>query len=81
MASRAPAITRGFTGAHPPGLSQDLLNKVGVIEGPERTAEHLPVLGEMISGGLVVENAHDIRCQHHLKASERCDSSARSSWA
>jgi PII-like signaling protein len=56
--------------AHLLGLSQDLPEKVEIIDRPERIAELLPVLEEMVSGGLVVvEDLHIIRYEHHPKSS------------
>jgi PII-like signaling protein len=56
--------------AHLFGLSRDLPEKVEIIDRPERIAELLPVLDEMVSGGLiVVENVHIIHYQHHPKSS------------
>jgi PII-like signaling protein len=58
--------------AHILGLSEDLPEKVEVIDRPERIAELLPVLEEMVSGGLVVvENVHIIRYQHDPKAPKK----------
>lgn len=52
--------------AHILGLSKDLPEKFEIIDRPERIVELLPVLDEMVSGGLVVvENVHVIRYQHH----------------
>lgn len=58
--------------AHILGLSVDLPEKIEVIDKPERIAELLPVLEEMVSGGLVVvENVHIIRYQHSPEASKK----------
>jgi PII-like signaling protein len=55
--------------AHILGLSEDLPEKIEIIDKPERIAELLPALEEMVSGGLVVvENVHIIRYQHSRKA-------------
>ncbi len=52
--------------AHILGLSEDMPEKVEVIDRPERIAELFPVLEEMVSGGLVVvENVHIVRYEHH----------------
>jgi uncharacterized protein len=52
--------------AHLLGLSEDLPEKIEVVDRPERIAELLPVLEEMVSGGLVVvEDVHVVRYQHH----------------
>lgn len=54
--------------AHILGLSEDLPEKVEVIDRPERISELLPILEEMVSGGLVVvENVHIIRYQHTVR--------------
>ena len=62
--------------AHLLGLSEDLPEKVEIIDRPERIAELLPVLEEMVSGGLiVVEDIHIIRYSHHSEAEgEACSS-------
>jgi PII-like signaling protein len=58
--------------AHILGLSVDLPEKIEVIDKPERIAELLPVLEEMVSGGLVVvENVHIIRYQHQAEAAKK----------
>lgn len=52
--------------AHFLGLSADLPEKIEIIDKPEQISELLPVLEEMVTGGLVVvENVHIIRYQHH----------------
>jgi PII-like signaling protein len=54
--------------AHILGLSEDLPEKVEIIDRPERISELLPILEEMVSGGLVVvENVHIIRYQHTVR--------------
>lgn len=51
--------------AHLLGLSEDLPEKIEIIERPERIAGLLAVLDEMVSGGLVVvEDVRIIRYQH-----------------
>ena len=58
--------------AHIFGLSEDLPEKIEIIDKPERIAELLPVLEEMVSGGLVVvENVHIIRYQHQAEAAKK----------
>jgi PII-like signaling protein len=48
------------------GLSQDLPEKVEIVDMPDRIAELLPVLEEMVAGGLViVEDVQIVRYQHH----------------
>jgi PII-like signaling protein len=57
--------------AHFLGLSEDLPEKIEVVDRPDRIAGLLPILEEMVSGGLVVvENVHIIRYQHHPDASK-----------
>jgi PII-like signaling protein len=52
--------------AHLLGLSEDLPEKVEIVDRAERIAELLPALEEMVSGGLmVVESVRIIRYQHH----------------
>lgn len=54
--------------AHLLGLSEDLPEKVEIIDRPERIAALLPVLEGMVSGGLVVvEDVHIVRYQHHAE--------------
>lgn len=51
--------------AHLLGLSEDLPERVEVIDRPERIAGLLPVLDEMVKGGLViVEEVHVVRYLH-----------------
>jgi PII-like signaling protein len=56
-------VTRGVMGfgphlrlhrAHMLGLSEDLPERIEVVDRPERIAQLLPVLDEMVGGGLVV---------------------------
>lgn len=52
--------------AHLFGLSQDLPEKVEIIDRAERIAELLPVLEEMVDGGLIiVQDVRAIRYSHH----------------
>lgn len=52
--------------AHILGLSVDLPEKVEIVDRPDRIAELLPILEEMVTGGLVVvESVNVIRYQHH----------------
>jgi PII-like signaling protein len=56
--------------AHILGLSQDLPEKIEIVDRPDRIAGLLPVLEEMVSGGLVVvEDVHVIRYRHHPEES------------
>lgn len=51
--------------AHILGLSEDLPEKVEIIDRPERIAELLPILEEMVSDGLViVESVHVVHYHH-----------------
>lgn len=53
------------------GLSSDLPEKVEIIDRAERVAELLPILKEMVSGGLiVVENVQIIHYQEHSGTTE-----------
>jgi uncharacterized protein len=57
--------------AHLFGLSEDLPEKVEIIDRAERIAELMPMLEEMVSGGLVVvEDVHVVRYQHHTEGPE-----------
>ncbi|WP_169977388.1 DUF190 domain-containing protein [Tautonia rosea] len=56
-------VTRGVMGygrnsrihrAHVLGFSQDLPERVEIIDHPDRIATLLPILDEMVSGGLVI---------------------------
>jgi PII-like signaling protein len=56
--------------AHLLGLSEDLPEKVEVVDRPEEVERLLPVLDEMIGGGLiVVEDVHVVRYLHDPKGS------------
>jgi PII-like signaling protein len=58
--------------AHLLGLSEDLPQKVEIIDRPDRIPQLLPILEEMVTGGLVVvEDVHIIRYEHHADASRR----------
>src|SRR5262249_48658665 len=55
--------------AHLLGLSDDLPEKIEVVDGPEEIKRLLPVLDEMLGGGLVVvEDVHVVRYLHEPKA-------------
>ena len=68
-------MTRGIMGfgknsrihrAHILGLSDDLPERIEVVDRPERIALLLPVLNEMVDGGLVlVQNAEVLHYRHH----------------
>jgi PII-like signaling protein len=52
--------------AHLFGLSEDLPEKIEIIDHPDRIAQLLPVLEEMVKGGLIVlQDVRAIRYQHH----------------
>jgi uncharacterized protein len=80
MGFAGATVSRGIMGfgkqslihrAHLLGLSEDLPEKIEIIDRPERIAELMPVLEEMVSGGLVVvEEVHVIRYQHHSSDSK-----------
>ncbi len=54
--------------AHLLGLSEDLPERVEIVDRPERIAELLPVLDELVQGGLVVlEDVQVIRYLHDPK--------------
>ena len=50
--------------AHLFGLSEDLPEKIEIIDRPERIAQLLPVLEEMVEGGLIV--LQDVRAIRYL---------------
>lgn len=48
------------------GLSEDVPEKVEIVDRPERIAEILPVLEEMVDGGLIlVQDVQVVRHAHH----------------
>jgi PII-like signaling protein len=52
--------------AHLLGLSSGLPEKIEIIDRPEKIAEILPVLEEMVEGGLiVVQDLRAVRHAHH----------------
>jgi PII-like signaling protein len=52
--------------AHLLGLSQDLPERIEIIDRPDRIAQLLPVLEEMVDGGLIIlDEVRAIRYQHH----------------
>jgi uncharacterized protein len=68
MGLAGATLTRGIMGfgknsrihrAHLLGLSDDLPERIEVVDRPERIDELLPVLDEMVHGGLVV--VEDVR--------------------
>ena len=75
MGIAGATVSRGIMGfgkhsrihlAHLFGLSANLPEKIEIVDRPERIAALLPVLEEMVSGGLiVVENVHVVRYDHH----------------
>jgi uncharacterized protein len=70
-------VTRGIMGfgphlrlhrAHMLGLSEDLPERIEVVDRPERIAQLLPILEEMVGGGLIVlEEVRGIRYLHDPK--------------
>jgi PII-like signaling protein len=52
--------------AHLLGLSEDLPERIEIVDRPDRIAELLPILEEMVGGGLIVlESVRAIHYQHH----------------
>jgi PII-like signaling protein len=52
--------------AHLLGLSTDLPERIEIVDRPERIAELLPILDEMVDGGLIIlEDVRAIRYRHH----------------
>jgi PII-like signaling protein len=74
MGFAGATVSRGVMGfgknsrihrAHILGLSEDLPEKVEIVDLAERISQLLPILEETMAGGLVVvENVQIIRCQH-----------------
>ena len=74
------SVSRGVMGfgrhsvihkAHFLGLSDDLPEKIEVVDRPEAIEQLLPVLDEMIGGGLiVVEDVHVVRYSHDPKRAQ-----------
>jgi PII-like signaling protein len=70
-------MTRGVMGfgkhsrihrAHLLGLSDDLPERIEVIDSPERIALILPILNEMVDGGLIlVQDVEVVHYRHHEK--------------
>jgi PII-like signaling protein len=68
-------MTRGIMGfgkhsrihkAHVLGLSDDLPERIEVIDSRERIASLLPILDEMVGGGLVlVQDVEVVQYRHH----------------
>ncbi len=77
MGMAGASVSRGVMGfgkqsvihkAHFLGLSDDLPEKVEVVDRPEEIERVLPVLDEMVGGGLiVVEDVHVVRYSHDPK--------------
>jgi PII-like signaling protein len=58
--------------AHFLGLSEDLPEKIEIVDRPEEIERLLPVLDDMVGGGLiVVEDVHVVRYLHEPKAARR----------
>jgi len=54
--------------AHMLGLSEDLPERIEIVDRPERIAQLLPILEEMVGGGLIVlEEVRVIRYLHDPK--------------
>ena len=78
MGMAGATVSRGIMGfgkhsvihrAHFLGLSEDLPEKIEVVDRPEEIERLLPVLDQMIGGGLiVVEDVHVVRYLHEPKA-------------
>jgi PII-like signaling protein len=77
MGMAGASVSRGVMGfgkhsvihkAHFLGLSDDLPEKVEVVDRPEEIERLLPVIDEMVGGGLiVVEDVHVVRYSHDPK--------------
>jgi PII-like signaling protein len=77
MGMAGATVSRGVMGfgknsvihrAHFLGLSEDLPEKIEVVDRPEEIERLLPVLDEMVGGGLiVVEDVHVVRSLHEPK--------------
>jgi PII-like signaling protein len=64
--------------AHLLGLSEDLPERIEIVDSPDRIAALLPVLDELIQGGLVVlEDVQVVRYQHDPKGSKTSSSPER----
>ncbi len=62
--------------AHLLGLSEDLPERIEVIDRPDRIEQLLPVLDEWLGGGLVVlEEVQVVRYHHASRPAARPDSS------
>jgi PII-like signaling protein len=58
--------------AHLLGLSEDLPERIEIVDSPDQIARILPALDEFVQGGLVVlEDVHIFRYQHDPKPSRR----------
>src|ERR1700693_5738218 len=55
--------------AHLLGLSQDLPERIEIVDRPDRIAELLPILEEMVGGGLII--LQDVRAIHYEHHAER----------
>ena len=70
-------MTRGVMGfgknsridrAHLLGLSDDLPERIEVVDSPERIAALLPILDEMLGGGLIlIQDIHVLHYRHQEK--------------
>jgi PII-like signaling protein len=56
--------------AHLLGLSDDLPERIEIVDRPDRIAALLPILDEMVDGGLIIlEDVQAIRYRHHGESS------------
>src|SRR5205814_6649582 len=84
MGMAGATVSRGVMGfgkqsvihrAHFLGLSEDLPEKIEVVDRPEEIERLLPVLDQMIGGGLiVVEDVHVVRYMHEPRPPKRAGS-------
>ena len=55
--------------AHLLGLSEDLPERIEIVDRPDRIAPLLPVLEEMVGGGLIIlEDVRAVAYRHHGEA-------------
>ena len=56
--------------AHLLGLSEDMPERIEIVDRPEQIGMILPVLNELVQGGLIIlEDVHVIRYLHDPKGS------------
>ena len=52
--------------AHLLGLSEDLPERIEIVDRPDRISALLPILDEMVDGGLIIiEDVRAVRYRHH----------------